>query len=235
MKLRALIFLALFSVPAFAAQDAIILQRTFKNGESDNYNLNVTIGMPGNVVDMKMALTQTVKKVYDNGDADIETASNSVKLFMNGQEMPANSKGDGKTDQKETRRFDKYLRPVPGGSAKPAQGLMNRFGLLLYGVMLSGQPVKKGDIVPVSYEDKDSKTSVEGTAKVVDIAGGYAQIQSTFKVKTPETNGQPVDLNMTSKIDTATTKPSHVEATVTSLPAAEGMKVDSIKFVLDRG
>ncbi len=39
--------------------------------------------------EMNTTYAQTVKKVYENGDADIETTLGDTKMTLNGNELPA--------------------------------------------------------------------------------------------------------------------------------------------------
>ncbi len=236
MKLRAVLLFGIASATLLAAQDSIKLERVYKAGDADKYALNIDVTMMAGQATVKMDLTQTVKKTYDNGDADIESATANTKLYLNGQEMPSDALGSGEGQKPITQRYDKFFRPVPTGAAETsaARGLMNQFSFMRYGVMLSGQEIKVGETIPVEFDSKDTKTSVTGTAKLLEIVQGVAKIQSSLKIKNPETGDKSIDLQLVSLIDTATSKPVKVEGTVSNIPNTQGVQIDAVKFVMSR-
>lgn len=233
MKRRALLIVIL-PVAVLAAQDSLRFERTYKVGEVDRFRMDLGVSMPGSEVAIAMDLTQTVKQAYPNGDADIESKSSNMKLKLNGQEMPNDAISGGEGSPATTQRFDKYYRPVEVKGEAPARGLMNQFNLMRYGVMLSGQALKVGETVPVVFENKENKTSVSGTAKLVSISNGLAKVESAVKIKNPETGDKAIDLKMTSQIDVSNSKPVRVEGVMTDLPNNAGMPINSIRFSMVR-
>lgn len=236
MKVRATLLIGICAATVFAAQDSITLARTYKSGDADKYAMNIDVTMMIGQATVKMDLTQTVKKTYDNGDADIESSTANMKLFLNGQEMPADALGSGEGQKPVTQRYDKFFRPVQTGSGNEtvARGLMNQFSFMRYGIMLSGQPIKVGETIPIDFSSKETKTTATGSAKLIEVTGGVAKIQSSIKIKTPETGDKAIDLQMTSLIDAASAKPIKVEGTVTDIPPSQGMQIDSLKFTMNK-
>lgn len=232
MKKRAILIAGILAVSAWANQDTIKLERSYKANDADKFKLDLLVSMAAGEAAINMNLTQTVKRIYDNGDADIESKSDSVKLKLNGQEIPNDAIGGGEGSAPTVQRFDKYFRPVAATGAAPARGLMNQFNFMRYGVMLSGQDMKVGETMPVTYESKETKTSITGTAKLLSVTNGVAKIESAVKVKNPETGDKPIDLKMTSEIEVSSAKPVRVDGVVTDLPVQSGMEVHTIKFTL---
>lgn len=236
MKGRAISLLAIFATTAMAGQSAIKLERAFRDGEVDNYKLalNVSIQDFGEAA-IDMSLAQTVKRVYANGDADIESKPSNMVLKLNGQEMPKDAIGAGEGDMSSVQRFDKYFRPVAVPGTLPARGMMNQVNLMRYGIMLSGQELKVGETMPITYENKDTKTIITGTAKLVSVTSGIAKIESAVKVQNPETGPTKIDLKVTSEVEVATAKPIKVEGVVTDVPAQGGMAIQKIRFSMTKG
>ena len=79
MKAKALIFAALIATTVYASQDSFKFFRTYKTGDKDAYSMEMKMQSPQlGELSMQMAMSQTVKKVYENGDADIETSIDSM-------------------------------------------------------------------------------------------------------------------------------------------------------------
>jgi len=234
MRIRALSLITLAAVSAWAAQDAVKLQRSYRVSEADTYRLDLSLVTGAGEAAISMDLLQTVTRVYDNGDADIESKTSNMKLKLNGQEIPNDAIGGGEEPKPTVQRFDKFARPVSVQGTTPPKGLMNQFNFMRYGVMLAGQDLKVGETVPVEVEDKTARTSIKGTAKLVSVASGVATIESAVKVTNPETGDRPIDLKMTSQVDVTTAKPIKVSGTATNIPSQNGMGIESIKFSMTK-
>lgn len=234
MRIRALTLICGLAAFGIAAQDAIKLERVYKMSEADSYKMDLVIQTGSGEAAITMDLRQTIKKVYDNGDADIESKTTNLKLKLNGQELPNDAIGGGEDIPATVQRYDKFARPVSIKGNEPVKGLMNQFNFMRYGVMLTGQELKVGESVPIQHEDKDAKTSINGTAKLVSIAAGIATIESAIKVKNPETGNKPIDLKMTTQVEVANAKPIKVSGTATDVPSQNGMGIESIKFSMTK-
>src|SRR5256885_714017 len=88
MKAKALIFALALSAAALAGQGTFRLTRSFKVGDTDIYKLHSTATMSVGDADISMKIDQTVKKVYDNGEADIENGMSDFQVIFNGSEIP---------------------------------------------------------------------------------------------------------------------------------------------------
>src|SRR2546429_185820 len=109
MKAKLVLFTTLLAAGAMAHQGTFQILHTYKEGEKDTYkmNMDVTLGSMGDAT-VSMTLTQTIKKVYDNGDADIESKMADMHVLLGGNEVP----NAGADTPPSTQRFNKYGAPV---------------------------------------------------------------------------------------------------------------------------
>lgn len=238
MKFKALLFAGCLAVVAFAAQDPLNLTRTYKDGEKDTYKMAVTVSLPIGSADINLNMTQVVKKVFENGDADIETTVSDMRMSFGGNEIPAQA--GAPAPQGRVQRYNKFGQPV-GGSAPAAAGdrgaaMMDQMSFLRYAMFTGEKPMAVG--VPVDIDAKDEKagTRTWGKITLVKIENGVATISSELKSTNKQTGeSKPMNLKFTSLVDTASSKLNKVDGTVTDLPANEqGMQVDSVKILMER-
>jgi len=227
MKFKALIIgVALVSV-ALAGQATIRLTRSFKVGDADAYKFHIIPTMALGDADVTMKINQTVKKVYDNGEADIENSMADFHVMFNGTEVPA-----GNPDQTTTVHVDKHGMPTQMGKGGMAKLQFVRFASAFF-----DRDLKEGDTIPIDFTDPaNPKTSVKGSAQVASIANGEAKIVSDMKITDPDFD-TPANLHMVSFFDVATSKPNRVEGDVTNIniqPDEGAPPITAMKFVMER-
>ncbi len=228
MKIKFLIIVCALSAYAFARQDSFTFNRQYKAAEETNYTMSLGLASSMGSVDIKLTTHEVVKKVYDNGDADLETSLTDMHVLFNGNEMPAGNQAN----QKSTRRVSKF--GVPVGKSQTAGRTQMGMEFLRFANLSPDKPMKVGDTFAVNEVSKeDPKSKVIGTIKLDSIANGVAKFVSTMQVYSAQSD-KPIKLNLSSYVDTATSKANKVEGTASDLPSQGQMQVDSVQFVIER-
>lgn len=213
---------------AFGTQQAISLQHAYKEGDKDTYVFNITATTQMGAADVNMTMNQLVKKVYENGDADIESTYTEFKILFNGNEIPV------PTPPTATSRFSKSGLPI---STSQKGGMMGGMSFMKYSTMMFDKPMTVGQVIPIDEKDPKDGTTVKGTVKVDSVADGVAKLISHMEI-TPAKAEKPMKLDVTTYLDVATAKPNRLEGTATDLPAdvagSGGPPVESVKFVMER-
>ncbi|MBX7132355.1 MAG: hypothetical protein K1X67_06730 [Fimbriimonadaceae bacterium] len=221
MKLKLLIA-GLALATAAIAQDTIDLTRLYKVGDVDKYKMDMKmVGQMGEVT-VSLDLTQTIKKLYDNGDADIESQSGEVKIVAMGQNM--NQPGGPAT----TQRHNKLGQPVgvKGGG---------QMDFMRFATFIGDGKAKVGETVTIDYKDAENpKNTAKGTVKIDSLENGVAKILIDLDVTSPNTGDKPMKMKMTNWYDVAAHKPNKMVGKITNLPQAGGMPMDSVDITMTR-
>lgn len=218
---------------AFASQDPLTLARAYKEGEKDAYQMQITANLAIGTAEMSMNLTQTVKKVYENGDADIESLVSDMRLLFGGNEMPT---GQNAPAPAQLQRFDKYGRLVPSeGASDQNRGMMAQMSFLRYAMFTTDKPMTPGTTVEVDEKDEKAGTRAWGKITLERVEDGVATILSDLQMTTKQTGEKPIAMKFKSQVETASSKLRKVTGDVTNLPANEqGMQIDSIQINVQR-
>ncbi|MEQ1933582.1 MAG: hypothetical protein ABL962_06855 [Fimbriimonadaceae bacterium] len=231
MKTRALILSLLMASVAFA-QGPITLERAYKNGDADKYKLDLGIGTMMGEISIKLDLTQTTKTTHPNGDADIESSVANMKVQFNGSDVPNDALG-GKPVAPVTQRYDKFMRPV-GKQSQAGRGIESFLSLVRLTGMLVGKPLSVGQTIDIDHEDKESLTKMKGKVKVIELVNGVIKLESALQITNPQTGDKPMGINSVAKISSSDAKLLKVEGTVSGVPSAQGISVESVKFALEK-
>jgi hypothetical protein len=219
-------FAAIAMVAAFATQDSISFERKYKEGDKDKYNVSMNVNGDMGEVQITMAIAQTVKKVYPDGGADIESQSSDMKIKFNGQEMNAGNRPMPAI----TERFDKY--GIPSGKSSGGNGANMNF--LRFASALPSQGIKVGQTIAIDRKDPENpKNTVKGTMTLDSIANGIAKLIVNCDV-TSDATTTPMKIALTSNVEVSNSKPKRVEGTISNLPAQQGMNIKAIQFVMER-
>lgn len=210
-------------------QQTVRVTRDYKVGDADTYH--ITMKMEGSMaMNMSMDSTQKVVKVYDNGDADVESTVSGSKMEMMGMKRSLPSGGA------TTMRMTKYGTPV--GGAPEANGKRVQMDFSKYVRQVPKDAMKVGQTVDFSeVESEDGKTVAKGTTTLESLSGGVAKYVTRMDVTT-EGMTKPMHLDFTSLVEAASGKPNHIEGTITNLEGAvgmpKGMPITSVMMTMDR-
>ncbi len=215
---------------ALAAQDSFKYNRIYKVGDKDKYAFKMAIETSMGSVDISMTISSAVIKTYEDGSADIESATSEMKILFGGQEMPAGPQGS----QKTVRKLDKYGRPV--GKAPEGRGAMGGMDFSRFASVFADKVLTVGQPVVIDNEDAGTKQKVVGTVKLESVAEGRAKILANLDVTlAPAAAGSPpMKLVLTSWIGTADSKLVKSEGTASNLPSQQGMEIKAAQFSYTR-
>jgi hypothetical protein len=221
MKTR-IILIALVAIAATVSPaQTLNTARKYVEGASDAYTMKMTMNSSMGEVGMSMGMLQKIIKVYENGDADIESSTSDMVVNVGGQEIrPPSTKA-------ESMRFSKYgfpLTPKKGGGMD-----FSRFGSYF-----GEKELAIGETYTFDQVEKENpKNHAKGTAKLVSIENGKAKLAilvHSFKDKIEK----PMHLEGTVIVDAATCKMLRFEGKATELPPmGGGMTVTSASFVIE--
>jgi len=222
------VFLSVIAVAAVAvAQDTFSPLRTYVVGEKDVYSMSMKMESEQYDVTMTGKMSYLVKKLYDNGDADLETKVYNVVMNAMGQEVQQPE------SPAQVRRYNKYGVPIEKVDPKaPKQPTFMNF--LAY---RNGATLKLGESMPIQEELNDeAKTKVKGKAKLDSISDGVAKVVTQLDI-TSKNSSKPMHVESISYLDTKSSKLNRVESKVTNVeqsatPGLPGLK--SITVVLQR-
>lgn len=197
--------------------------RTYVAGDSDKYVLKLNATTEMGDIAVTANATLTVKKVYDNGDADIESTTSNMKLNFGGNEIEPPS-----MPEPITTKYNKYgLALTKAGSRGVSLG---RFGSYF-----GEKELKVGETFTFDNADeKNPKIHTKGSAKLVSVEGGKATLAVVIDNYT-EGNEQPMHLDGKVVVDAATSKMLHFEGNATNIPAeGNGPAISKADFKMDR-
>ena len=203
-----------------SAQNSITLHRNYKVGDADSYKMTMHIE-GGQSADISSTYTETVKKVYDNGDADIELKYESMTYSMNGTTFPA-PKQALKTI---TMRYNSMGMPAETGN--------NRMGgdISAYAAMIPKGPIAVGDTFPVDETDKQG-THTTGTVKLSSIDAGIATVDVDVAILR-KGDTTPMHVKATTKFDAADSKLESTEGDAADIPMGPNRSA-SMHFTVER-
>lgn len=223
MKIRLFLLVLVAGAAAVAQGQVFNPVRTFKEGTSETYSMKMDMESSAGQIGMSMEMKNTVKKVYENGDADIETAVTGMTVSIAGQQMKPPA---GKPT---TMRVNKFGAPV--NATKNRNNSMIQFAS-----QFGEKEIKVGETVSFENVDKDNpKIKTKGTAKLVEITNGVAVLTISVDSWT-EASDKPMHLDGTSRVNASTGVLDKFEGKATNLPGmgAPGMTIATATFVVER-
>lgn len=226
MKTTSLLLGLLLCSGAFAGQEEIKLIRTYKLGEIDKYSMTLDMTSQMGQISVKTSMSQKVVKVYDNGDADIETTVTAMSVNAMGNEM--NPPAPAPT----TSRFNRY-----GVDISKSKSSRNRMGMdfMKYATMVTEKGLKVGETVPVDYKDPDNpKNTTKGTVKADSLTEGIVKLLINLDVTNEQTGpDKPMHIVMTTYANVSNGKATKVDGVITNLPTGpNGPQIDKATLTL---
>lgn len=212
MKLKHLLLTTIIGVASMAVgQGSVALTPHYKVGDTDRYKM--TMEMKGQMaMTMTMTVVEKVTKIYPNGDADLVATPSGGTMIMNGQShaippTPA-----------QTVRVNKLGQPVKGQAASAMGGM--GFDPTSMGSMLPHRPLKAGETIPI-HQDGKNGAKVDGTMKVLGIAGGVAKLQMNTTVTSAQTGS--IKMAMVVSMRTSDSKMNKMDGTISGMMGQPGM------------
>ncbi|MCH8274567.1 MAG: hypothetical protein IH851_07240 [Armatimonadetes bacterium] len=228
-RISYLVAVALLAALASALQDTVRLERVYKTGDMDSYSFALAMTTGGGSVDLSMKVTHIVKKVDEDGVADVEMQFADLAVVFNDQEM------NPPAPPSLTLRVTKHGLPV-GQKLARGQGQSMNLVFLRYLSLVPDQAVKVGEKVDMNFTDpENSKTRVTGDFSVESVRRGEAKTVSHLEISV-DGMGQVMRMVRTAWFDVKTGKLKRAEGTVSNLAGGpEGLgAVDAIQFTYER-
>lgn len=226
MKFRTILFaLALGVAGAAYGQDTLTMERQYKAGDVDHYSMTLNMNSSMGAMKISADIAQTVKKVYDNGDADIETATSNMSIDMAGRTM------NPPPNPPTTLKMNKFGAPA---------GQMNSKGFNPSQIanFLGDKPLTVGQTITIDQADKDNpKNHVKGTVKLVSFANGQGQLETHMDFWTADSDSdKPMHADANIWVDATSHKMMKLVATMKDLPMgkAGGMTISSAEITMVR-
>jgi hypothetical protein len=214
----------LLAVASINAQQ--LATRKYNVGDIDRYDVVVRADTSHGELLQSSKLTQKVVKVYENGEADIESSTSDVKASLGGISAMI---GDGKIST-AIARFNKHGVPVVSGDVQGVNTIYaSQYALL--GIE-SVKDIVLGKEFPI--DEKKTGGSVKGRSKIVSIDGSTVNVLSNFTVTTAA-NQEPMKLRATSVLDYSNSRILKFELEVlTGLPKVSAFELNNFKITMTR-
>ncbi|HRF58324.1 MAG TPA: hypothetical protein PLH94_00255 [Fimbriimonadaceae bacterium] len=196
MKLTTMLAtLSLMTITPAATQDATQLTRTYKEGETSKYKLELKFTSGGMDGSLLAEMDWKVKKLLDGGKVTGSINPVSMKLAL----------GDGNSPDMGSSEFiDEF-----GPTGMPTNLELNQdqavFSLFSFSSYLPNKAIKVGDTYPIDWTAKASGVKVQGTGKLVEITklGETKAYKVDSKVELAPSSGDVGELKVTSWFDAA--------------------------------
>lgn len=214
-------FALLPSIAICLVQDEFSPARTYVVGEKDVYGLSMRMDAGQYMVSISGKLNYEVKKVHENGDADVESKAGELTIDALGDiiKQPAG--------EPRLVRYNRFGAPMekeaPKGQKQPIF-----MSFLTYRPSVS---MKVGETIKVNEVLQNSaKTQVKGTAKLETITGGVAKIVSVLEVSESKAK-KPTKIQSMGYFDVKTSKLNRSESRLTDVDPAEMQNMPSISSI----
>lgn len=226
MKSRFFLIALAFAAIA-SAQDSFKHVRAYKEGDKDTYAMTMKMATQMGSMDMSMTISQLIKKIYPNGDADQETTVSGMTINMMGrtQNVPP--------QPPTTVRINKLGIPI---AAAKTPGRMN-MNFLEYARAYGETELKLNVPFKIDYTDpNEAKNKVSGSVTLTALTDKQATIKGEMNVWTAQTGADSIHLVTTSLIDRASGKADKVESKVDKIPASmtQGFQIDNMEITMTR-
>jgi hypothetical protein len=223
------VYFGLMALSLFVStgQDAFSPARTYVAGEKDVYGLSMKMATGSNDVTITGKLSYEVKKVYENGDADLESKTYDVVISAMGTVM------NQPNANPRLVRYNKFGAAIEQGVPKDQrQPIFMRF--LTYrseGAMKVGEAVQVDETL-----DDEQKTRVKGSAKLESLADGVAKVVSNVEITNVKSK-KPTKISSIGYFDVKTSKLNRAESRLQDVEpgAMPGLPaLQSITVVIER-
>jgi hypothetical protein len=209
MKIRSLLFATLLGVVAASQAQTFDPSRQYKVGMTESYSMTMNMESSMGEISMSMDMKNAIKKVYENGDADVETEVSNMTVSVGGREM------NPPAGKPTTQRMSKYGVPVGASSSRGGN-------FAQMGAFFGDKELKVGEIVSFENTDKENpKRHSKGTAKLVSVENGVATIAVSIDSWSEQAD-KPMHLEGTSQVDATSHSLIRFEGKATNMSGMGG-------------
>jgi hypothetical protein len=220
------LFLCMFLTPVLlSGQESISLRKVFKEGDRERFSTKLSLTVAFGDVDISLKTEQRVKKVYENGDAELESELLELKTVVNGQPMENQQQPAVKT---VTNRVNRFGMPLESGE-RAGFG----FTFLQFVGLVGDKPLTVGTQTVIDWTDpKNSKKHASGKVTLESVTDGIAKLTSNWEIQTPNSE-KPLKIDMVSFLEVATGKLTRASGTILGAQSKD-VEVKAIQFSMER-
>lgn len=220
MKIKALVLGVMLASAAFAGQDSVSLAHKYKVGDKDLYTMSMKLELAAGEITVAGEMTQTVLKVYENGDADLETKTGELTVNAMGQEnkVPATPA--------TTQKVNKFGQPMEAPKGQDMAPFLMLGGLFGDGNLKVGETKTIDQSTP-----SDEKSKVKGTIKVDSVTDGVAKLISSLDVSSPKAP-KPLHFDTTTWVSTDSGRVQKLEGKASGMDDGGGQGIKGMSFTM---
>lgn len=206
------------------AQEPLVIQKLFKVGDKERHATKMSMSMPFGEIDVHLKTEQRVLRLFENGDAELESELLEIRFLVNGE--PSSVPG-GAANRKTQFRVDRTGMPV---HAAVESGF--GFNFLQFAGLLGNRPLELGKKTLVEWKDStDPKRRASGSITLESIVEGVASLISNWEIFTPA-GEKPLKIDMTSQVEIGTGKLQKASGSITGA-VPKGSEVTAIQFSME--
>jgi hypothetical protein len=224
MKIQSLLFAALVAGASIASAQTFKPEHKYVEGDKDTYAMKVNATSSMGEVQITMDMTQSVKKVYENGDADIESNMSNMVVDFPGGQMHPNQK-----NKPTVVRYTKFGVPVT-----PPEGRAAGVNFSQFGSYFGDKELKVGETYTIEQSDaKNPKNHSKGTVKLLSVENEKAKIAISVD-NYIEGADKPMHVDGTVTVNASNGKLIRFEGKAKDLPGSQAMPVTAADFVMEK-
>ncbi|HVT11495.1 MAG TPA: hypothetical protein VHE55_04450 [Fimbriimonadaceae bacterium] len=221
MTIRAALVLAAVGVVVVASGQSFKPVHAYAAGDSDAYVVKVDASASTGEIGITSDTSRTVKQVYGDGDADIETKITNLKLSIGGQPL------SWKDPQPSTSRYNRFGMPVT------AEGQSLGMSFTRFGTFFGDKELKVGETSAIEQiDEKNPNNHLKGTVKLLSLDDGRAKLEIVVDSFT-EGADKPMHLEGVATVHAATCRLLSFEGTAKNLPSIKGVAITTAKFSME--
>jgi hypothetical protein len=210
------------------AQERITFNPTWTSGQKDSFRLAMTMGTDRGDVSLSMRLDRSVARVFDNGDAEVQSSVDELKVAFNGQEIEGSQLA---SQLGSSERLNRFGMPV-GAKAKANRGVSIDYARYL--TMFTDKGLRVGETVPVEYTDpENAKSTIRGTCTLEAIESGIARLVGKYEIAN-ENATTPMKAAITTWVRVSDSKIAKSAGTISNVTSPQGVSIDAIQLSMER-
>lgn len=191
-------------------------------GDQDLLKIEVTGSTDMGDFDFMQTQTRLIKKVYGNGDADVQITVTSQRVALNGNNVPV--------DLPQISQIRLNKQGLPTANSVTGRDRMN---LAKYAAPLYNRDLKLGSTFHVEQTSADKNETIAGKVKFDSIANGDAKFTAELE-NTQNYTLDVVKVHLDIYMNIAASKIDRIEETVAKLPITDAIKLENAKVVYER-
>lgn len=191
-------------------------------GDQDLLKIEVQGSTDMGDFDFMQTQTRAIKKVYGNGDADVEISVTSQRVTLNGNNVPI--------ELPQISQIKLNKQGLPTANSVTGRDRMN---LAKYAAPLYNRDLKLGTTFHVEQTSADKNETIAGKVRFDSIQNGDAKFSADLE-NTQNNTLDVVKVHLDIYMNLAASKIDRIEETVAKLPISDTIKLENAKMVYER-